>query len=66
MKGVNFLKDVLEFEMFFKIKKGLKDLESVIEVEVSAQIEYMGVFLGNDYLYVLYANLTPNQFFKFC
>ncbi len=54
VKGVDFSKDVLEFEILFKVKKGLKDLEIIIKVEVSAQIEYMGVFLGNDYSYVLY------------
>lgn len=63
MKGVDFSKDVLKFEMLFKVKKGLKDLEIIIEVEVTAQIEYMGVFLGNDYSYVLCVNLTLNQFF---
>jgi hypothetical protein len=42
------------------------DFETIIEVETSAQIEHMGVLLGNYYSYVLYAHLTPNQFFYFC
>ncbi len=29
---------------------------------MSAQIEHMGALLGNDYSYVLYVDLTPNQF----
>jgi hypothetical protein len=49
--------------MFSKVNKGLKDLETTIEVEMSAQIEYLGIPLGNDYSYVLYVDLTPNQFF---
>lgn len=34
--------------MFSKVNKGLKVLETTIKVEVSAQIEYLGVPLGND------------------
>jgi hypothetical protein len=32
VKGVDFLKDVLEFEMLFKVKKGLNDFEIIIKV----------------------------------
>jgi hypothetical protein len=60
MKGVDFSKDILEFEMFFNIKKGMKDFEIIIKVEVNAQIKYMGVLLGNYYSYVLYVHLTTN------
>jgi hypothetical protein len=53
VRGVDFSKDILEFGMFSRINKGLKNLETIIKVEVSAQIEYLGAPLGNDYFYML-------------